>query len=229
MSAPEILLVTERDYLPVVNQLLEHARKSVDLLAFSFAIGSASGALNVRSAPYRIAAQLAAIKEKRGDKLRVRVLMEGERETEARNRVTGAYLEERGIEVGYGSSHAKGVCIDGRYLLLGSTNLTDQSIQKNNETNILLDDPKVAAGFLKFYEHRWRGGAHGKLKLSPPLLPDGAFLPALLKLIQSAKKHLHFSIYFFDQRDIEAALAEAHERGVEITGFVLQHRAFALP
>jgi phosphatidylserine/phosphatidylglycerophosphate/cardiolipin synthase-like enzyme len=229
MGARDFLLVTERDYLPVLSQLLEHARESVDLLAFSFAIGSAAGALNRRSAPYQIAERLAAIKARRGKSFRARVLLEGERETEARNRATGAWLTERGVEVGYGATHAKGVCIDGRYLLLGSTNLTDQSIRKNNETNVLLDDPAAAASFLKFYGHRWEGGAHGKLKLAPPLYADGAFLPALLKLIGSAKARIEFSIYFFDQREIEASLVAARARGVEITGFVHQHRAFALP
>ena len=47
-------------------------------------------------------------------------------------------------------------------------------------------------------------------------------------MIDEDKKTIHFSIYFFDHKEIEKALIRAHERGVVITGLVHRHMSFAL-
>jgi phosphatidylserine/phosphatidylglycerophosphate/cardiolipin synthase-like enzyme len=221
------LLVVDRDFLPIMLDLIGHARESIDLMAFSFAIGSAGGKIDFKGAPYRVAAKLAERKRKNPD-LKIRMFIEGIRETESRNRVTAAFLKKSGVTVRFGSTHAKGICVDQRYFLFGSTNLTNQSILKNNETNLLIDSPAVATSFGLYFDYLWRGGKHGGITLPAPLLADGDFKPALLDMITSAKKTIDFSIYFFDQADIENALIEAHQRGVKIVGFVHQHRAFAL-
>lgn len=228
MPKQDALLVTDTDYLPVLLRLLTHARASIDILAYSFAIASATGRLNKESAPFQIAQTLADLKRKKPE-LRVRLYIEGERETADRNAVTARFLEEHGIEVVHGATHAKGFCVDDRYVLLGSTNLTQQSVMKNNETNLLFDDEEVAKGFEAYFAHLWRGGRHGGIELAPPLYADGAFQPMLLDLIDGAKKSLHFSIYFFDQKEVERALIRAHERGVKITGFIHDHTTFAMP
>lgn len=119
--------------------------------------------------------------------------------------------------------------MDRRFVYFGSTNLTQQSITKNNEANLLIDDEQVAAQFTRYFEHLWKGGRHGGIKLKAPLLADGDFLPALLDMIESAKLRIEFSIYFFNHREIENALIKAHERGVVIIGFIHQHFSFALP
>jgi phosphatidylserine/phosphatidylglycerophosphate/cardiolipin synthase-like enzyme len=228
MPGQNALLVNDTDYLPVLLRLLDHARSGVDILAYSFAIGSAAGKINEASAPFQIARALADLKRKKPE-LRVRLYIEGERETAERNTVTARFLEEHGVEVTYGATHAKGVCIDDRYVLFGSTNLTHQSVTKNNETNILFDDEEVAEGFEAYFAHLWKGGRHGGIKLAPPLYADGAFQPMLLDVIDGAKKSVHFSIYFFDQKETERALIRAHDRGVKVTGFIHNHSTFAMP
>ncbi|HZF51046.1 MAG TPA: phospholipase D-like domain-containing protein [Polyangiaceae bacterium] len=228
MPRRDALLVSDTDYLPVLLRLLDHARLSVDILAYSFAIGSAAGKLNEGSAPFQIAQKLVDLKREK-PKVRVRLYIEGERETADRNAVTVRLLEEHGVEVVCGATHAKGFCLDDRYVLLGSTNLTQQSVMKNNETNLLFDDEEVAEGFEAYFAHLWGGGRHGGIELAPPLYADGAFQPMLLDLIDGAKKSVHFSIYFFDQKDTEKALIRAHERGVKVTGFLHNHTAFAMP
>ena len=223
-----IQLITDQEYLPALLNLLSKATKQVDILSYSFAIGSASGKHTIKSAPYQIAQKLIEIKEKKGDKINIRLYTEGLRDTVLRNKVTVDYLEEAGIEVIYGSTHAKGFCIDGRYTLFGSTNLTNQSITKNSEANLLIDDKKITKEFSKYFEHLWEGGDHGEIKLKKPFLADGDFKDDLIEMIGKAKKRIEFAIYFFNHREIEQALIEAHERGVEVTGFVHQHASFAL-
>lgn len=221
-------LITDQNYLESLLKLLSGAQKKIDILSFSFAIGSAAGKINYKGAPYQIAEKLAELK-KENPKLKIRFFTEGLRETVSRNKVTAEFLEEAGIEVKYGSTHAKGFCIDGKYLLFGSTNLTNQSIQKNFEANLLIEDEFIAKEFTCYFNHYWKGGGHGGIRLKSPLLADGAFKKQTIELIQNAKKNIDFSMYFFNQRDIEKALVEAHKRGVEIIGFIHQHASFAYP
>ena len=213
----DALLVTERDYLKVLFSLLDVAGKSADVLAYSFSTAGAKGP------PYEIAMKLRDLARR---KVKVRLYMEGTRDTQARNRVTAHFI--KGAEIKFGATHAKGFLIDKRYLLIGSTNLTAQSLLRNNETNVLVDDAAVAKEFARYFTHLWKGGGHGGCRLRQPLFADGAFKSELVRLIDGAKSRLEFSIYFFQQNDIERALRRAHDRGVKITGFVNQHRSFAL-
>jgi phosphatidylserine/phosphatidylglycerophosphate/cardiolipin synthase-like enzyme len=224
----KIKLVPAHDYLPVLLNLLDQAETSIDILAYSFAIGSASGTLSTKSAPYQIAVKIAEKKKQLGKKLRVRLFIEGFRETSARNRVTADFLRKAGVEIKYGSTHAKGICIDKKFLLFGSTNLTNQSVTKNIEMNLLLSDAKTSKSFEMYYEHQWTGGKHGQINLPPPLIADGGFKETLIALIDSAKVSLEFSIYFFHHSEIESAFVHAWERGVKVTGLFHHHESFAL-
>lgn len=227
-SKIEALLVVDDNYLPILMQLLEHAQTSVGIIAYSFAIGSAGGVLAKSAAPYKIAAQLVELKKKRKSKIKIRLYLEGERETVERNRITANFLKKAGVEIKYGATHAKGFSIDHKMVLFGSTNLTNQSIVKNNETNLLLTEPKAVNGFDQYFEHLWSGGKHGGVRLAAPMIADGGFKTELIDLIGRAKKKLEFSIYFFHHTEIEEALIAAHTRGVKVRGFVHNHQAFAM-
>lgn len=222
-------LIADQDYLDTLLNLLSKARHSIDILSFSFAIGSSAGKISHKGAPYKIAQKLKAIKEEYGDEIRIRFFTEGLRETADRNSVTAKFLEEAGVEVKYGSTHAKGFCIDQSIILFGSTNLTNQSIMKNHEANVLLEDAKASKEFLRYFNHLWKGGHHGDIVLRPPFIADGYFKDVLIDVINDAENQIDFSIYFFNHREIEEALISAHDRGVKVRGFIHQHLAFALP
>ena len=221
-------LVLDQHYFKTLMRLLDNAQQQIDIIAFSFAIGSAKGVLAKNGTPYQIAQRLAEIKKKLKNKMSIRLYIEGERETADRNHVTGDFLTKAGVKVKYGATHAKGFLIDEEIVLLGSTNLTHQSITKNNEANIVFKDKRVFAECNRYFTHLWSGGRHGEVKLKPPMLADGDFKDALIELINSAKKTLDFSIYFFHHSEIEHALIDAHKRGVKIFGFVHEHKAFAM-
>lgn len=225
----KLKVVTDQDYLKVLLPLLDKAKKSIDIIAFSFAIGSSQGKIATNGSPYLIAVKLAELKKKLGSKIKIRLILEGHRETVERNSVTGRYLEDRGIEVRYGATHAKGFLVDNRYVYFGSTNLTEQSIRKNHEANLLIDDQNAALQFSKYFQHHWKGGEHGGVHLDKPFLPDGEFKDKLIEMVDRAQTRIDFSIYFFSHREIEEALIDAHERGIRVRGFVHQHRAFAMP
>lgn len=223
-----VLLVTDDGYLDVILKLIEHAQSSIDILAFSFAIGSTSGRLAKNTAPHKIAEAIAARKSKLKSKLKVRLYIESYRETAERNQVTAKFLKKAGVQVKYGATHAKGFCVDNKYVLFGSTNLTHQSIVKNLETNLLLQESDAVKGFNEYFDHLWKGGTHGGVQLTPPMIADGGFKDVLVELIDTAQKSLEFSIYFFHHSEIENALIRAHERGVKVRGFIHDHAVFAL-
>lgn len=223
-----IKVVTNQDFLPEFMALLDKAKKSIDIMAYSFAIGSAQGKHTVKGAPYQIARKLIDIKKKFKSKIKIRLFTEGLRETVERNSVTAKFLEANGIEVVYGSTHAKGFCIDKKIVYFGSTNLTNQSIMKNNEANLLIEDAKIAKEFLRYFDFHWEGGGHGGITLKEPFLADGDFKDVLINMVDRAKKYVEFSIYFFNHKDIENALIRAHERGVKVRGFIHQHASFAM-
>lgn len=220
-------LVLDDEYLEQAVKLLSSAKSSVDIICYSFAIGSANGKLNQNSAPFTLAQTLIQLKKK-NKKLRIRIYTEGVRETVERNKVTMDYLKKEGIEIVYGATHAKGFCVDQKKVLFGSTNWTHQSMTKNGEANLYLTDKKTSTEFMRYFEHLWKGGGHGEISLAAPMLADGEFKDELVGLIEKSKKTIHFSIYFFHHKEIEEALKEAHTRGVKISGFIHQHASFAL-
>jgi phosphatidylserine/phosphatidylglycerophosphate/cardiolipin synthase-like enzyme len=221
----KILVVTNQDFLPTLLPLIKKAKKSIDIMSYSFAIGSAAGKITSSGAPFKIAQALV----ERSKEIKIRLFTEGLRETVERNSVTAKYLEKNGVEIVYGSTHAKGFCFDKKTVFFGSTNLTNQSIMKNNEANLLIKDAKSAKEFMRYFDYHWEGGDHGGITLKKPFLADGDFKDELIDLIDSAKKTIGFSIYFFNHREIETALIRAHERGVKVKGFIHQHASFALP
>lgn len=65
------------------------------------------------------------------------------------NRHSGNKLQKNGIEVVFDApkttTHAKMVVIDRRYLFIGSHNLTQAALSKNNEISVLIDQQDLAA------------------------------------------------------------------------------------
>jgi phosphatidylserine/phosphatidylglycerophosphate/cardiolipin synthase-like enzyme len=65
------------------------------------------------------------------------------------NRATAAFLSREGVKVCFDSpaivTHAKAAVIDGRYVYLGSHNLTQSALRHNNELSVRIDSPELAA------------------------------------------------------------------------------------
>ncbi len=215
-------LVTDQNYLNTLLNELQLATEEINIIAFSFAIDDGQGRILPTNAANQVAQKLIAIKKLRGPAIVIRLFIEGDRSTAGRNKLTGDLLEQAGVIVKYGSTHAKGFSIDRKKVLFGSTNLTSQSMLKNNETNILSDDPLIVLGFNQFFENLISGGNWGSIELSPPMLADGVYKKALIDAINSAKVSLEFSIYYFNDADIENALVKAFQRGVNVRGYFNQ-------
>jgi phosphatidylserine/phosphatidylglycerophosphate/cardiolipin synthase-like enzyme len=72
------------------------------------------------------------------------------------NRRTAAYLSHEGVRVRFDSpaivTHTKVAVIDGRFVYLGSHNLTQSALKYNNELSVRIDSPGMAAEVTGYLE-----------------------------------------------------------------------------
>jgi phosphatidylserine/phosphatidylglycerophosphate/cardiolipin synthase-like enzyme len=88
----------------------------------------------------------------------VRVILEKTRNKKDRlneeNLHTGALLARGGVKVFFDTpdvvTHLKVTVIDGRYVFMGSHNLTEGALRHNNELSVLIDSPELAGETLSY-------------------------------------------------------------------------------
>jgi phosphatidylserine/phosphatidylglycerophosphate/cardiolipin synthase-like enzyme len=170
--------------------------------------------------------------KKKNPALQIRLLIEADHgDGAARNQKTMKLLEAAGIEVVPDSdnivTHAKGVCVDSKYVLAGSHNLSNTSMGKNNEVSLSLDSPELAKAYEQYFERLVKDPSrlHSTAVTSGnvTMLTDKAYEKQLLALIRGAKTTLDMSMYDlnFNGRDgsskvVMDALAAAAKRGVKV-------------
>jgi len=68
-------------------------------------------------------------------------------------------LKDRGINIIYDSrsvtTHSKLVIIDGRIVILGSTNFSYYGLEKNNEANVLIESEKISEQYEAYFNDLW--------------------------------------------------------------------------
>jgi phosphatidylserine/phosphatidylglycerophosphate/cardiolipin synthase-like enzyme len=143
-ASGSVVLLTNKDYFPVLIKAIEEAGDEIFICVFSFKAG-----VHKNSYPDRLLMHLAAAVS-RG--VKVRVILEytgGQDETlDAQNRQTKKLLEERGAEVYLDSpkttTHTKMIVVDRHLVILGSHNFTQAALKYNNEISVLIDRPDLA-------------------------------------------------------------------------------------
>lgn len=140
-------VLVDRDYLPEVSGLMSRAQESIHVAMFS---------ANYQTAPEyrdgsanRLLQQLVAARN-RG--VEVSVVMDDWPEG---NEKSKNYLERNNVPVRTlsfdGSLHAKLIVIDGEVVIVGSTNWSHHSLDKNHEANVIIKDPRIAERFQAYY------------------------------------------------------------------------------
>jgi phosphatidylserine/phosphatidylglycerophosphate/cardiolipin synthase-like enzyme len=146
------LLLRNREYGEAFLQGVRESRKSIICSFFLFKISGAGG-----NQPRRIAEELIRSKRRGVD---VTVILERDNGRKGGvtedNRQTAALLSRGGVKVFFDSpsvvTHTKVAVIDGRYVYLGSHNLTQGALLHNNELSVLLDSPEMAAEVTAYLE-----------------------------------------------------------------------------
>jgi len=146
---PEVLFVANTTYLDKAIELINTSKKEILISHFSWNPDTTTE--KIKNAVYR------AID--RG--VKVRVILES---TLGQNSYAIKEFKSLGIPVKTSTRqwylHTKLIITDGENLLLGSTNLSNKSINENNETNILVkNSPELGGYYEKFFNAIWENPA----------------------------------------------------------------------
>ncbi len=149
VSQYELELVEDREYFPVARELVRNAKEEILVLMYSMEYIPKYE----EDSSTQLVEELMHAAE-RG--VNVRVLLEkGWDDLAKHNWFTCTKLREHGVDArlfdhGRGALHAKAMIVDGKYVLVGSSNWKYYSLDLNRELNILLgseDFAKEAKGY----------------------------------------------------------------------------------
>ena len=211
--------VVNREYLPAVLGLINGATNSIEFLQLEMHDDRAVQAIE--------AALAAAVR--RG--VRVRGMLDDgvDFNAAAIERLLALGAEAK-LDTSDKMLHSKLVVVDGRIVLLGSTNWTGNSMGNNNESNVRLDDPVLADYFTRYVAAVWADSA---AEPDLPAVASGSvktvvnrqYFPEVLGLIEAATQRIRVVMYGINyspkyaggkvNRLVEA-LAAARARGVDV-------------
>ncbi len=219
---PETIIidpVVDRGYLSTVLLMIGDARKTIDFIQLEFHYDP-----TVKKVQTALREAL-----KRG--VRVRGLIEDGLDF---NPTSLRYLTKFGIEAKLDSpkkmTHNKLFIVDGDKVLLGSTNLSFNSIDNNHETNVYIENRRLGKFFEDYFGQLWKD-SFAEPVLSPPAVPgvraviNRGHFDALSGLIESARKKVWVVIYgmrYYDKypdsktNQLIDSLIAARKRGVDV-------------
>jgi phosphatidylserine/phosphatidylglycerophosphate/cardiolipin synthase-like enzyme len=141
-----------RDYVPVVHDLLAGAERSIDVVLyqsrfyFEYPLSTSN----------TLIADLADAGE-RGVKVRAIVeIADWNYDNSEDNRDVWTVLRGAGVETYFDpaetTSHTKLVIVDGRYTVVGSMNWSYYALDKNNEATVVVDSRGIAEDFTAYFD-----------------------------------------------------------------------------
>ncbi len=217
----KITPVVNQDYLATLYKLLEGAEKEIEIahLNFRYTLGTIAG----------IQSQLVKAAKKG---VVVRILLDDEMDA---NRTSVDRFQKVGIDARLDApnkkTHCKLVVVDRKRVLLGSTNFSYTSINKNNEVNVYLESRRLGKYFSDYFRALWKDSAQEPtlpLTETPLLRPfvNRQYTPLVTGLIEKAKDHIdlvmYICVYSADTPFVESStrlvesLVEAKQRGVKV-------------
>ncbi len=214
--------ILNREYLNNCLSLIDKAKNSISIACLYFKEDRATDKI------------VKALRKALKRNVKVRIILDG---SIPENENILKKLSSFGVETkSFGPEnklHAKFIVVDSVYCLLGSTNFSAKSIEENNETNLLINNPAVSGIYEKFFESLW--DSEKKFKTSPFLLlgPNEKAIPVLskdyfpraLSLISHAKKNIavilymaHFMPQYYSSKPnrLLRALIEARRKGLNV-------------
>jgi phosphatidylserine/phosphatidylglycerophosphate/cardiolipin synthase-like enzyme len=143
--AGRVTLLKNREYAEAFIRGIREARSSIVISTYLFKVADTGN-----NVPRRIADELINARRRN---VAVTVILESSADrTDNLNRENhhaADILARGGVKVFFDSpritSHAKVAVIDGRYVYLGSHNLTQGALVHNNELSVFVDSPEMAA------------------------------------------------------------------------------------
>jgi phosphatidylserine/phosphatidylglycerophosphate/cardiolipin synthase-like enzyme len=151
LEKTEVIPVSDRGYLPQVHEILQNAESSIHMAMFELKYYS-----NFKNSSANIIVEDLIQASKRGVEVKIIVDEFSERDNAYKK------LKENGIEIKMDSqnttTHAKLIIVDGRVVVLGSTNLSFYGLEKNNEINVILISQQAAEYYEQYFWNLWNEG-----------------------------------------------------------------------
>ncbi len=120
-------------------------------------IGSAKETLDIMLYQFSNPAMMQALANAVSRGVRVRIILEPRVDA---NYPTAEFLSQKGIQVRFASkeytnTHAKTAIIDGKKVLVGSTNWSRQAMRSNRESSVVIQSEALAQEFERVFEEDW--------------------------------------------------------------------------
>jgi len=149
LSEDQALPLTDQQYFYTVNNLLLSANKSVHIIMFEIKYYPDYPESNEN----RILEALIEVKRRGVD---VKIVTD----EYLTDHETFNYLKSNGLDIKFDSpnrtTHSKIIIIDGKVVVVGSTNWSYYAIDKNREVNVIIYSEHVAQQFEKYFEEVWQ-------------------------------------------------------------------------
>ncbi len=220
---PNAELVCDQDYMGAVRGLIEGAEETLVAAQFELFPGT----------PDEIVQLLIAAAE-RGVAVRVLFDDEIEENADAVERLVAGGVDSRLDNLPETTMHAKMLAADNSVAILGSTNWSTSSIDRNHECNLLLRNGPPPAYAQAWFDEVWRNvqfrGVPDVDQSSSPhvrALANGELLERLLDKLSMAGRRVDFTLYATylqpgnmgsPAMQLYQALADAADRGVTVRG-----------
>lgn len=148
IDATAVKPVTDAMYFDAVHDVLQDARYSIHLVLFEVKYYT-----NYPDSKENQLVEDLIVAAARGVDVKV-IVDQYSRENNAFE-----YLRENGVDIRYDpeyvTTHSKLVIVDGKIVVLGSTNWSYYGLEKNHEANLVVEDAEVATYFEKYFQSLW--------------------------------------------------------------------------
>lgn len=207
---------------------------------FTAAVDSATGRLDAAFFDVDDPGAVAAFERARARGVGVRLVTDSDnmrhKEHPEQPRPAIAALEAAGVGVrGDGREpfmHHKFMVVDDDLTWVGSMNLTTDAMYRDNNNAILVRSAELAGDFRAEFHRLFDEGLFGPNPHEMPhpfvrvgdatmrvlFSPEGGTLDAMLEAAGGARERIHFMVFSFTERKLEAALVRKLREGLEVEG-----------
>jgi len=177
-NTPDITILTNRDYFPVVHQLFQEARESIQVMMFSarYYTEKPRHAGDIDHVPgthwSNTNVLLDDLVEAQQRGVDVLIILDSSNWNESNtelNEAFGRLMAEGGVAVYMDNpdvtTHCKLIVVDDQHTVVGSTNWSYYALDQNNETSVMIHSPEINHEYREFFQE--------VLSSSTPLVGSG--------------------------------------------------------
>ena len=148
LEGDSIAAVTDRDYFPLASQAIASSEDSIRMIIYNmnYYVSYPDSSVNLL---------IGALGDAAARGVDVRVIVDGN----ATEKPVLSILKESGVNIKFDSkdttTHAKLIIIDSKIVIIGSTNWSYYSVEKNHEANVVINSPELAQQFEAYFNGIW--------------------------------------------------------------------------